>query len=397
MEYIVQNEKSWKGNMTIREISAKSILRTHKKADSWFVSNYHLNLYRGCEHNCTYCDGRAEKYNASPSFGEEVEVKTNAVEVLARELDPAHKRKQFKRGYVMVGGGVGDSYQPAEAKYGLMAKTLGLLGSLRKPVFVLTKSVLVERDLDLLRTMNRDTGVILGMSFSSVNEKLSALLEPGVPGPRERLRVLKRFHDAGIPCGMYLMPIVPCITDTPAELDRSVKAAKDAGADFVVFGAMTLKPGRQRDYFFDTLSARFPKLRLDYGVLYDDNKWSTPAEDYSDTLHELFLSIASKYRMPVRVPPRFYADFFDINDRVTIILEHIDYYMRMKGGRSPFGYAAYQISKLTVPIVELGFRIGTIEGVGRKTAQIIREIIETGTSSLYENLLYYRAGITFQL
>ena len=75
--------------MKIREVEAKSILRKHKRVDSWFLSCYGMNLYRGCTHNCAYCNGRAEKYYVDGEFGKEVTVKTNAIELLRRELDPS--------------------------------------------------------------------------------------------------------------------------------------------------------------------------------------------------------------------------------------------------------------------------------------------------------------------
>jgi DNA repair photolyase len=112
------------GEVNIREIKAKSILLKHKKIDSWFVSRYGMNLYRGCAHNCMYCDGRSERYQVDGVFGENVVVKTNAVEVLRRELKPIGRRVKLKPSYIMVGGGVGDSYQPAEETYQLTRRTL---------------------------------------------------------------------------------------------------------------------------------------------------------------------------------------------------------------------------------------------------------------------------------
>ena len=93
--------------MIIRETEARSILLKHKKIDSWFISRYGLNLYRGCTHNCVYCDGRSERYHVNGPFGENVTVKINAVEVLARELDPKRRRVKLKPSYIMLGGGVG--------------------------------------------------------------------------------------------------------------------------------------------------------------------------------------------------------------------------------------------------------------------------------------------------
>jgi DNA repair photolyase len=84
--------------MIMREIEAKSILRKHARIDSWFMSHYGMNLYRGCAHNCAYCDGRAEGYYVEGEFGEAVSVKANAIEILRRELDPQRKRTPFKCG-----------------------------------------------------------------------------------------------------------------------------------------------------------------------------------------------------------------------------------------------------------------------------------------------------------
>ena len=90
-------KKGYTKEVNIREIEAKSILRKHKKIDSWFISRYGMNLYRGCTHNCVYCDGRAEGYYVDGEFGEDVVVKTNAIEILRRELDPKRKRVPLKR------------------------------------------------------------------------------------------------------------------------------------------------------------------------------------------------------------------------------------------------------------------------------------------------------------
>lgn len=93
--------------MTIREMKVKSILRKYKKTYFWFISYYGMNLYRGCTHNCIYCDGRAEGYYVDGEFGEDVTVKINAADILRRELDPKRRRKLLKRSFIMIGGGVG--------------------------------------------------------------------------------------------------------------------------------------------------------------------------------------------------------------------------------------------------------------------------------------------------
>ena len=174
--------------MTIKEIEAKSILRKHKKIDSWFVSHYGLNLYRGCTHNCVYCDGRSERYYVDGEFGEDVSVKVNAIEVLRRELDPKKKRVPFKRSFIMLGGGVGDSYQPIEKRYQLSRKALQLFYEYKFPVHVLTKSNLIKRDIDILKKINDQRRAVVSYSFSSVDDPISAIFEPGVHC--ENLKVL---------------------------------------------------------------------------------------------------------------------------------------------------------------------------------------------------------------
>ena len=224
------------------------------------MSHYGMNLYRGCHHGCVYCDGRAEGYYTLGDFDKDVYVKTNATDVLRRELDPARKRKPMKRSFIMLGGGVGDSYQPIESKYRLTRGTLELIREYSHHVHVLTKSTLVTRDLDILKEINRQSRAIVSFSFSSIDESISRALEPGVPSPSQRLETLALFKNEGIACGMFLLPVVPEITDTDSEIDASLAAAKNAGAHFVIFGGMTMKDGRQKAYFYHSLKNEFPGI-----------------------------------------------------------------------------------------------------------------------------------------
>src|SRR5512136_376800 len=234
--------------VTITEIESKSVLRRHQKIDSWFVSHYGMNLYRGCFHNCIYCDGRAEGYYVSGEFGEDVAVKVNAIDVLRRELDPKRRRKPLSRSYIMLGGGVGDSYQPVEKRYQLTRRALDLVRESGFPVHVLTKSTLVTRDVDVLKAINERSRAIVSFSFSSVDDRISAIVEPRVPPPTERLEALRFFKSQGIACGMFLLPVIPGVTDSRELLEQAVAEAGKAGLDFIIFGAMTLKEGRQKDY-----------------------------------------------------------------------------------------------------------------------------------------------------
>ena len=184
--------------MKIKEIQAKSILRKHKKIDSWFISQYGMNLYRGCIHNCVYCDGRSEKYKVDGEFGREVIVKINAIDLLRKELEIKKRRIPLKKSYIMIGGGVGDSYQPVEKKYELTKKTLELLYKKNLPISILTKSTLVKRDIDIIKRINEKNKAIVSFSFSSTDDKISSIFEPGVPPPGERLKTIEFFKNADI-------------------------------------------------------------------------------------------------------------------------------------------------------------------------------------------------------
>ena len=373
--------------MTIREIEAKSILRKHKKIDSWFLSRYGMNLYRGCTHNCVYCDGRSEGYYVEGEFGEDVAVKTNAIEILKKELDPQRKRVPLKQGYIILGGGVGDSYQPVEKKYQLSRKALQLIQKYGFPVHILTKSTLIERDIDIIKKINEQNRAIVSFSFSSADDKISAIFEPGVPSPSERLKTIASFKNEGIACGIFLLPAIPFITDKPETLEETIKKASEANVDFVIFGGMTLKQGKQQDYFFNLLKKTYPSLIQRYQNIYLDDKWGNATAGYYKTINSNFNKIIKKYRIPKRMPPKLYRDILDENDLVIVILEHIDYLLKSEGKSSPFGYAAYSISKLKEPLLNMREKLQNIKGVGKTIEHIILEILDTGNSSLYEKLL----------
>ena len=372
--------------MIVKEINAKSILRKHKRIDSWFVSCYGMNFYRGCAHNCVYCDGRAEKYQVEGEFGEEVAVKINAIEILRRELDPKRKRVPLKKCFMMVGGGVGDSYQPVEQKYQLTRQALELMLEFNLPAHVLTKSTLIERDIDLLKKINEQTRTIVNFSFSSLDDEISAIFEPGVPPPSLRLETIRKFKQAGIPCGLFLMPVIPFITDTPEQIEKVFYKAKEIGVDYIIFSGMTLKDGRQKQYFLNVLKNHYPGLIAEYQHIFQPNEWGQATDEYYASIHQSFLPIAKKYQIPIRMPLHLFRDILEENDRVEVVLGHIDYLCKIQGRSSPFGYAAYSISQLKQPLSSMRGQLQRIKGVGQTTERIIVEILDAGKSTYLEKI-----------
>jgi DNA repair photolyase len=374
--------------MKVVEIEAKSILRKHKRIDPWFMSRYGMNLYRGCTHNCAYCDGRAEGYYVEGEFGEEITVKINALALLRRELDPARKRKPFAGGYIMAGGGVGDSYQQPEQDLKLTRGALELAYEFGHPVMMLTKSTLIERDLDLLKKIHQRNRVVVGMSFSSVDEKISRIFEPGVPQPEERLKTLRKFKEAGIPCGMFLMPLIPFLTDTREMITRTFTEAARAGLDFVIFGGMTLKEGRQKAYYIQRLEKYYPEVAGRYSEIYRYNRWGQASEEYYKSINSSMFAAARVYNLPVRMPYRLFDGMLNKNDLTAVLLDHIDFLLKLRGEQSPYGFVSYQVSLLKEPINDMKSRLRSIKGVGTGVEKVIREIIETGTAELYKSLIH---------
>jgi DNA repair photolyase len=371
----------------VKEIQAKSILRKYKKIDSWFISQYGMNLYRGCTHDCVYCDGRSGKYQVNNEFGKEVIVKINAIDILKKELDDKRKKIPLKKCFIMIGGGVGDSYQPIEKKYNLTKKTLKLIYEKQFPISILTKSTLVYRDIDIIKKINNKKRAIVSFSFSSTDDKISSIFEPGVPPPSERLKTIEKFKNEGISCGMFLLPVIPFITDKPKIVEETIIQAKKFGVDFIIFGGMTLKDVRQKKYFLDTLGRYYPELLTEYYNIYKKDKWGHPTPDYFNSVNSTFNLIARKYKIQKRIPLHLFKDILSENDLVIVILEQIDYLLKLNGNSSPYGYAACSISKINEPLSQLKGSLQNIRGVGPTTEKIIHEILETKNSKYYEKLM----------
>jgi DNA repair photolyase len=374
--------------VTVREVRARSLLRRQKHIDSWFLSGCGMNLYRGCLHDCAYCDGRSESYAVAGGFGEEVEVKINAVELLRRELAPLPRRRGLPPpGFVLLGGGVGDSYQPPEERYRLARGALELLLEMGRPVHVLTKSTLVERDLGLLARIHERSRAIVSMSLSSTDERLSSLFEPGVPPASARLAVLSSFRRVGIPTGVFLMPVLPFLSDGEEALERALEQAAEAGVRFLVFGGLTLKPGRQQEHFLAALRAFRPELEEGYRKLYPGDRWGRAAGAYYGALERRFGVLARKHRLPPRIPPALYEGLLPPAERAVVVLEHLHYLLQLRGEQSAYRAAARTLASDPALAAAEQLDLFPAEGLSAEAAAVLGELRRTGRCRLLEDLL----------
>lgn len=375
-------------DMIINKIEAKSLLRKYKKIESWFVSRYGFNLYRGCVHNCIYCDGRAEQYKVNGNFGTEITIKSNALELLDKELNPIGKRKPLKKGFIMIGGGVGDFFQLPIKEQNICRNIIQVIQKYNFPIHILTKSDSVTEHIDLIKKSNQQQGAIVSFSFSSVHPKICEIFEPGVPSPDNRLSAIKKLNKNGIATGAFLMPVLPFISDSEDRINESVRDLKNAGVNFIIFGGLTLKKGRQRDFYYQLLKNIKPSLIPKYENLYGDEKYGSAKWFYYKKIEQDFIKAAKRYKIPMRIPPNLYKNIITEDDLIIVTLEHIDFLLKQKGKKSPYGYAAYSLSKSKEPIRNLRNKLTNISGVGNVTSKLINEILDTGKSKYLENLLF---------
>lgn len=243
-------------DMTFYEVRAKSILNHVKPNNMGF--NWTLNPYRGCSHACVYCFARPTHtyldMDAGRDFETRIVVKTNAVELLRKEL-----RKPSWRGEHVAMGTNTDNYQRAEGRYRLMPGILRALNEVRNPYSILTKSTLIQRDLDLLVEGACVTDVSASFSVGTVDEDVWRKTEPGTPHPLKRLEVLRKLNEAGVRCGILMAPILPGISDSPEQLAATVRAAAEAGATHITPLVLHLRPGVKEE-FMPWLEKEYPHL-----------------------------------------------------------------------------------------------------------------------------------------
>ena len=231
---------------------SRSLISRNTSPDVPFSQS--INPYKGCEHGCAYCFARpGHAYlGLSPGLDFETRIvwKPDAPEVLRRELaSPRYRCQPIALGINT------DGWQPVERRLRLTRSLLEILCETRHPVSIVTKSALVERDMDLLADMARDTLVNVMFSITTLDPQLARKLEPRAASPARRLAAMARLHEAGVPVGVLFAPLIPAINDH--ELERVLEAARQAGASQAGYVLLRL-PHELKQLFGDWLDSHFP-------------------------------------------------------------------------------------------------------------------------------------------
>ncbi|MDK2981622.1 MAG: hypothetical protein PWQ55_1969 [Chloroflexota bacterium] len=358
---------------------AKTVLNKHKRPDHWFWTRYSAYPYIGCQHGCEFCYCRERKYapyDDIADFPYRIQVKQNAPELLRRAL------ARSPRDAIAVG-----DYQPLERKYRISRQLLQVCLELDFPVFMLERSPLVLRDLDLIQEIARKSYATVAFSVIHTAQSPQAAqldrIEHLAPRPALRFAAMEQLAAAGIRTGICLMPILPGLSDTRDNLEAVIKRTADSGGQFVLASPLTLAD-QQKAYFLGYLQDNLPELLPLYQHLYPGQSYG-PAGDYWLKLGRLVREICDKVGLPDRMPrPILAGEKRALNKQAAELLADRTYSMELDGEEAariwPYRKAAWAVEELPQDLglvySQLGLKgLQSIQGVGPAIGKMIEQFI----------------------
>ncbi|MDQ3897210.1 MAG: radical SAM protein [Actinomycetota bacterium] len=275
--------------MEFLHVNARRLINEVPKA-SRVPFRWTINAYRGCSHACVYCFARpTHEYlgmNPGEDFERKIVVKVNAVERVRAELAPG----RWAGDHIAMGTNT-DPYQRCEGKYRLTQGIVAELSAAANPFSILTKSTLILRDVELLAEAARRTEVRANFSIGTLDEEVWRTTEPGTPHPLRRVEAVARLHEAGVPCGVLIAPVLPGLSDAPDQLEAVVRACVDAGAASITPLLLHLRPG-VREHYLGWLAGARPDLLERHARLYPRSYAPAKAQD---GLAELVRRLAARH------------------------------------------------------------------------------------------------------
>jgi len=239
--------------VTLEPDHAREVITTNDSPDIPFEQS--VNPYRGCSHACSYCYARPSHSYMGLSPGLDFETRLFYKADAARLLEEQLARPGYACKPIMLGANT-DPYQPLERRMRVTRSVLEVLASTRHPVSVITKSALVLRDLDLLTQLARQGLTSVALSITTLDVELKRRMEPQTASPAARLRTLATLHEAGVPCGVLVAPVIPALNDH--ELEDILAAAAQAGARWAGYVLLRL-PYEIKDLFAAWLTEHYPQ------------------------------------------------------------------------------------------------------------------------------------------
>lgn len=292
-----------------KEIEVKSVLNRKKQRDSWFLDDYTVNLYSSCSFNCLYCYIRGSKYGHN--LATSLSVKINAIEILDRQL--ANRAKKGQYGIILLSSAT-DPYLQLEQKYKLTRQALQIIAKHRFPVHIITKSDMISRDYDLLKQIDETAflpedlqekpgrGTIISYSFSTLDDAVGKIFEPGATSPSLRLASLQETIQQGFLAGVSMMPLLPFISDTTASLHQLFSTFKEAGVHYIMPATLTLFGNGQADsktLLLGAIRKHFPELEARY-LKYFENGSEMPTY-YREAFYRKMKALGAEYGVRDRI------------------------------------------------------------------------------------------------
>ena len=291
------------------EIQSKSILNKTKRRDPWFLDDYTVNPYSGCSFNCLYCYIRGSKYGEH--MEKKLAVKTNAVELLDKALANRAKKNQYG---IIVLSSATDPYLQIEKETKLTRKLLEVILKHRFPVHIITKSDLVIRDFDLLKEIEKNAilpedlegklskKLLITFSFSTLDDGIGKIFEPGATPPAVRLETLKAALENNFLSGVSLMPLLPFISDTGKNLEYMFSTFSEIGAKYVFPATLTLFGEDKADsktLVLNAVKKHYPHLLSKYEK-YFKNSSGMPGY-YKNAFIKKMSELGRTYNLPDRI------------------------------------------------------------------------------------------------
>ncbi|EON78209.1 Radical SAM domain protein [Lunatimonas lonarensis] len=273
--------------------------------------NYSVNPYQGCEHGCIYCYARNSHtywgYDAGLGFETTILVKQG----IDKALEKAFRRKDYQPATILLSGNT-DCYQPAEKKFQLTRRVLETCLAFRHPVSIITKNVLVRRDIDLLEEMAGHRLVHIYFSINHVDDGLKSLLEPRTATADRKFKLMAEFSAKGIPCGVMVAPIIPGIN--MQDIDQIIAKSAAAGALGAGYTVVRLN-GQLEELFREWLQRHFPdrvtkvinQIRELHGGSVNDSVWGRRMKGegvLAQVIQQLFTRAVSRH-LPGRTMPDY--------------------------------------------------------------------------------------------
>ena len=253
-----------------------------------------------------------------------------------RENAPALLEKELIKlrepGPICLSSGISDPYQPVEEKLGITRECAQILSRSTHPVIIHTKSSLILRDIDYWEEVHRKSAFTLMISLTMADDAIRSRIEPGASSVTERLDTIKEFRNRGMNAGVLAMPFIPFLTDSHQQVREFLKALVSAGVQFAMPGLLTLKKGKQKDYFLNCLEKDYPDLSGKMVKLYsNEDFYGGPPSGYSHTFHTAADSLWKESGMNDFIPHSVYQGQFSLYDELSILLRDMTNLYRRRG------------------------------------------------------------------